>query len=313
MRPHLPRHLIARLSLALAVPLTLLLAACGGNSAGVASTAARAPSDSHSALGNGQTSASAGASGQDAKTTTAPPGPQFLIKSLGVNLAVKDTLKTADEIESWITTTDTRATTAGQDRVQSDDGAYDVTIKFSVQAALYPQVSHYLSGYAAAHDGKLLNLHESVQDVTGDVVDTQSRLTNLKGEQQRLLTLMNQATNLGDVLTIEQRLTDVEGQIESIEAHLNSLTGQTTFYDVTVNLAPLGAATPSTGNQPWQPLQILQNALGAALAFAQVLATIAIWLIVFSVFIVPAGLLTLYVRRRLARRAAAIPAPATSA
>ena len=39
-------------------------------------------------------------------------------------------------------------------------------------------------------------------------------LTNLRGEQQRLLTLMGQAQSLSDVLTIEQRLTDVEGQIE---------------------------------------------------------------------------------------------------
>ena len=65
-----------------------------------------------------------------------------------------------------------------------------------------------------------VSYNETVQDETNDFLDTQSRLTNLRAEQPRLLTLLSQAQNLGDTLQVEQRLTDVEGQIENIEVHL---------------------------------------------------------------------------------------------
>jgi len=163
----------------------------------------------------------------------------------------------------------------------------------------------YLADYAGQHGGKLL-LHESVQDVTNDYVDTQSRLANLRSEQQRLQALMGKASSLADVLTIEQRLTDVEGQIESIEAHLNALTGQVTFYSITLNLTPTtGASSPATPSPSgWNTGQTLHDALLTALAFAEWLATIGIWVVVFSVFVVPAGLIVRVVMRWRARRVA---------
>ena len=72
---------------------------------------------------------------------------------------------------------------------------------FSVTSAQYPQIEEYLAGYAQQHGGKLTSLHESVQDVTNDYVDTQSRLTNLRGRTtERLLTLLSNTSTLGTLL-----------------------------------------------------------------------------------------------------------------
>jgi len=132
--------------------------------------------------------------------------------------------------------------------------------------------------------------------VTSDYVDTQSRLQNLRAEQSRLLTLMSHATALGDILSIDQRLTDVEGQIEQIEAHLKNLDEQTTFYNITVSLQP-GTTAVNPPPAVWSLAQIWQSALGAALAFGQVLLTVLVWLAVFSVYIVPSVALVWFVRR----------------
>src|SRR5690348_5403314 len=42
-------------------------------------------------------------------------GPQYLVKTLNIDLQVKDTRKVADNLQAWITRTDPRATTSGTD------------------------------------------------------------------------------------------------------------------------------------------------------------------------------------------------------
>ncbi len=286
-----------------AVGLAALLAGCGGSSAAPAASS----QDYSRTTTQGAPGSSAGApnssSSSSPQTSNQPPSAQYLIKSLGVNMTSPDPRKAASELQAWILTTDPKAQSAGITYTQ-DGASYDVGMTFNVEATIYPQIENYLAGYAQEHGGKLTNLQETVQDVTNDYVDSQSRLTNLRGEQQRLLALMGQAGSLNDVLTIEQRLTDVEGQIEDIQAHLAMLSGQTTYYTVRIQLSPLDTVTIPAPT-PWNPGQVFHDALGAALVFGQGLLTLLIWLGVFALYFVPAGALIWFGRRLVLRRQAA--------
>lgn len=226
-------------------------------------------------------------------------------------MEVKDTQRVASDLQAWMSTTDPLATADNINYEQVGNNLYNVSMTFSVQAALYPRIENYLNSYPALHNGRLISTTKSTQDVTGDYVDTQSRLKNLHGEQDRLLTLLSHASALGDILAIDQRLTDVEGQIEQIDAHLNQLNGQVSFYTIAINLQP-SQVVLSPPPAPWSPARIWQDAVGAAGAFAQVLATIVIWLAVFSVYVIPLVLLVWLVLRwrrwRIAR-----PFPASNA
>ncbi len=292
-----------------------LLAGCGGTSAGPAPRPASSQNQSVTTQGGslpqGSSAGAGSASGSSSsQAATPPPAAQYLIKSLSVSMTSPDPRKAASDLESWVLTTDPKAQSAGMMYVQ-DGASYDVSLTFSVEAAIYPRIESYLAGYAQGNGGKLIGLQETVQDVTNDYVDSQSRLTNLRGEQQRLLTLMNQAQSLNDILTIEQRLTDVEGQIESIEAHLALLSGQTTFYTVRIQLSPLDSATVAAP-QPWSPGSVFQQAWGAALVFGQGLLTLLIWLGVFAIYIVPAVALIWLSRRLVSLRRAARATPPAS-
>jgi hypothetical protein len=215
-------------------------------------------------------------------------------------MLVKDTRQVASDLQSWIATADPRSTSAGIDYEQTYDNLYTVTMTFSVTSAQYTQIEAYLAGYAQQHGGKLTSLHESVQDVTNDYIDTQSRLTNLRGEQQRLLTLLSNTTALGDIIAVEDKLTDVEGQIEDIEAHLNALKNQTTFYTVTIGLQPVATITPPPPSSiPWSFGQVLHDAWAAALGFGQGLATLLIWLAIFSIYLVPVALVGWFAWRKV--------------
>jgi hypothetical protein len=283
------------------VLLALFVAGCGGavtSSSGSSAANIPAPAANNAASSSNQQ-----------KTPGRPQ--QYLIKTLNITMEVKDTQRVANDLQSWISSTDPLSTAQNINYEQVSDNLYNVSMAFSVQASLFPRIESYLNNYPIQHNGRLLNTSMSTQDVSSDYVDTQSRLNNLRGEQQRLLTLLSHASALGDVLSIDQRLTDVEGQIEQIEAHLNSLNGQITFYNISISLQPSQAAlTPSTG---WSVSSIWQNALSAAIAFAQVLATVFIWLVVFSVYIIPLALIVWFVRRwRRAQEQRAAPAVAAT-
>lgn len=305
------------------VMLTLLLIACGAagaSTAGSASMPANMPSGQYANASSGNvilgphTTASGQNTGNSSKPSDTSYEPRYLIKALQVDMALKDTVQAASDLQSWIQTTDPRSTSAGLN-YQQDPGntnLYDISLTFAVEAADYPQVESYLSGYAAQHNGKLLDLRETVQDVTTNYIDTQSQLKNLRAEQQRLLTLMGQAQSLNDTLTIEQKLTDVEGQIEQIEENLNTLNGQVTFYNVTINLHPIDVATaaPIPTTPGWNPASVFHGALSVALSIGEALISLFIWLVVFSIYIIPVAVLAwfgVHLKRAYDHRALPVP------
>ncbi|HLX56073.1 MAG TPA: DUF4349 domain-containing protein [Ktedonobacteraceae bacterium] len=276
------------------IALAVLVAACGGfagagTSNGAAIPVAAPPQHvNQSGQSNGSNSSTSSAAGSTQ---------QYLIKSFNINMQVKDTRQVASDLQAWISTTDPLSLVSNVNSQQVDQNLYSISMTFSVQASLFPRIESYLNSYPALHNGKLLNVTMNTQDVSGDYVDSQSRLKNLQAEQQRLLTLEGSAGALSDVLAIDQRLTDVEGQIEQIEAHLQDLKSQTTFYTVTVNLQPTPVVVTSPPSGAWNPGGIWQGAVAAVKVVAQVLATIFIWLLVFCVYIVPLAVIAWLVRR----------------
>jgi hypothetical protein len=244
---------------------------------------ASAPNNTDTAAPSGQ--ANSGSTGQ--KTQSSDISPQYLIKTLKVDLKVKDTRKVADNLLKWIMTTDPRATSTGTDYEQVRENLYNISLTFSVQATLYPQVYRYLRDYTTHNGGRLAAFSESIQDVTNTYVDTQSRLQNLRLEQGRLRDLLSRAQSLSDILSIDQRLTDVEGQIESYQAQLNTLTSQVKFYTVSVSLEPIEIAAPPPSNNGWSIGQILHDAFSASLAFGQGVIALLLYLIAFGLYVVP--------------------------
>jgi len=246
------------------------------------------------------------------KTQSSDIGPQYLIKTLKVDLNVKDTRKVADNLLTWITRTDPRATSTGTDYEQVGDNLYNVSLTFSVQATLYPQVYRYLRDYTTHNGGHLAAFNESIQDVTGSYVDTQSRLQNLHVEQGRLQDLLSHAQALSDILSIDQQLTNVEGQIESDEAQLKTLTSQVTFYTVSVSLEPVETATPPPSNNGWSIGQIFHDAFSASLAFGQGVLALLVYLVAFSLYVIPLAIIIWLARKWYIRaRQAALPKVAT--
>ncbi|MFN2518404.1 MAG: DUF4349 domain-containing protein [Jatrophihabitantaceae bacterium] len=95
--------------------------------------------------------------------------------------------------------------------------------------------------------GKELSRHSSSQDVTGQVVDVNSRVRSAQDSIAQWRLLLHQATKLGDIIALESQLSQREADLEALQAQQRSLASRTEMATLTLNLT---ASTPgAAGHQ----------------------------------------------------------------
>jgi hypothetical protein len=169
---------------------------------------------------------------------------------------------------------------------------------------------------AASFDDAIARLHEMdaqvvaeatrEQDVTGQVVDLEARIDNLRASEASYRELVARAERVEDILAVQSRLDEVRGQIEQLTAQLDAIEGQAALSTLTITLVPK-AAPIAKQTETWDPGAQLDRALASLVGIGQGLLDGAIWFAVvwlpillvlsFIVLIALRGLLE--VRRRL--------------
>lgn len=102
--------------------------------------------------------------------------------------------------------------------------------------------------------GNITYKHESQQDVTLQYTDTESHITALRTEQDRLLQLLNKAENLSEILEIEDRMTSVRYQLESYERSLRALSNQVEYATATIEVVQVERFTPTEELGYWEKI-----------------------------------------------------------
>jgi hypothetical protein len=169
---------------------------------------------------------------------------------------------------------------------------------------------------AASFDEAIARLHEMdakvvaeatrEQDVTGQVVDLEARIDNLRASETSYRELVARAERVEDILAVQSRLDEVRGQIEQLTAQLDALEGQAALSTLTITLIP--KPTPIVEQSAtWDPGAQLDRALASLMGIGQGLLDGAIWfvvvwlpiLLVLSAIVLIALRGVLEVRRRL--------------
>lgn len=166
-------------------------------------------------------------------------------------------------------------------------------------------------------------------DVTQEFVDVQSQLANLEATQARIREFLDQAESVEEALDVNTELSEVEAQISQLKGRLQYLSQRATYSTITVQLqqmppeitpTPTPSPTPTITPTPepvWSPGQTAGHAYGTLTDILEVVATLAIWLVVVVLpLLLPVGLLWLGVRavqRRNRSRTQPVssPTPAT--
>lgn len=84
--------------------------------------------------------------------------------------------------------------------------------------------------------GKELDRRRSVDDVTEEVADVESRLATQRASVARVRALLAEAKSLAEIVTVEAEVAKREATLESLQARARALSGQVDLATVTLQL-----------------------------------------------------------------------------
>ena len=165
--------------------------------------------------------------------------------------------------------------------------------------------------------GKEVGEQTDSADVTGQIVDLDARIRNLKASESALVKHLSDAGKVSDVLEIEARLSDVRGQIEQLTAQKTNLDDQVAYATLTTTFG-VEVQAVRIASERWDPATEVDAAGASLVGFLQLVASAGIWLaivglpilLVLGIFF---GLIVLVARRLGLLRRAATPPPAAPA
>ena len=100
----------------------------------------------------------------------------------------------------------------------------------------------------------ILSVNETAEDITLSYIATQSRISALETEQNRLMELLSQAKNLDEILRLESRLTDVRTELEKHKSQLNVYNNLVDYATVNLSITEVKEYTQVEEEEPsvWQ-------------------------------------------------------------
>lgn len=115
---------------------------------------------------------------------------------------------------------------AEEQNLSDDRNSNNVTIKVPVE-----QFENLMNSFSG--DGiKVLQKKISSEDVTGEVVDTRSRMEAKKQMRDRYLELLKQAKNMKEVLEVQNEINSIQEDIEAGSGRVSYLTHQSAYSTI---------------------------------------------------------------------------------
>lgn len=118
----------------------------------------------------------------------------------------------------------------------SDGGGATVTVTLRIPAGSYDSVMERLGAI-----GRITARAESTVDVTGQMIDLESRLATMQASVNRLRSLMAEAKTMQEVISLESSLTEREADLESLQRSRAGLADQVALSTISVTVAAVPA------------------------------------------------------------------------
>jgi hypothetical protein len=241
-----------------------------------------------------------------AQTTLAPADVQRSIIYTG-SVVVR-----VNDVDTAATEASDLATAAGG-YVGGDDRHIDASRSIATLTLRVPSGSFYSTVTAVSRLGQPQSRNVSTQDVTGQVIDVQSRLKTQQASVDRIRALLASTTSISQIVSLEDELTQREADLESMEAQLRSLTDLATLSTITATLlGPQARVVAKPSHRKTGFIGGLEAGWNGFVASLTALLTVIGAILPFAVAIgVPVLAVMWYLRRRR-RLAPQIAAPAVA-
>ncbi len=151
-----------------------------------------------------------------------------IIKTATLKLEIKDFKKYNDYVHNAVK--QYGAYVAQEDQNLSDEKS-ETNITIKVPVAQFESMMNKLP----SDDSKVIEKKISTEDVTGEVVDTKSRLEAKKQMRLKYLEFLKQSKNMEEVLQVQNEINAIQEQIESAAGRVAFLSNQSAMS--TINLS----------------------------------------------------------------------------
>ena len=156
-----------------------------------------------------------------------PDWDKKIIKTATVRLEIKDFKKYNDYVHNAVR--QYGGYIAQEEQNLSDDKS-ETVISIKVPVAQFEMIMNQLPGT----DSKVLERKITTEDVTGQVIDTKSRLEAKKQMRIKYLEFLKQSKNMEEVLQVQNEINSIQEEIESAAGRVEYLSHQSSYS--TINL-----------------------------------------------------------------------------
>lgn len=215
---------------------SLSFAACGAKSADNArqyvSGAEAADYDVEYGFSSSAQENSKSVSTEEKKDVITDAGTRKLVRKANLDIQTK-------EFDSFVTAVDKKVTAlkgytessyiSGNSYYSSGNRNAEITVRIPEEA-----FESFISDISEI--ATVTSKNVSVSDITGDYVDTESRIKSLEAEQKALIDLMSKAKNVSETLEIQTRLSEVNSDLESCKARMKTFDSLVSYSTVTLDI-----------------------------------------------------------------------------
>ena len=172
------------------------------------------------------------------KAVANPDWDKKMIKTASLKLEVKDfknysntVHKTIKQFGGYI----------AQEEQSLTDERTETVISIKVPVEQFETMINQLPG----DDDKVMERKITTEDVTGEVVDTRSRLETKKQMRMKYLELLKQSKNMEEVLQVQNEVNGIQEEMESAAGRIQSLSHQSAYSTINLSFYQL-----TTGYKP---------------------------------------------------------------
>jgi len=135
-------------------------------------------------------------------------------------------------------------------------------------------------------------------DVTDEYVDIEARIATLEKTKAKFEEILNKATEIQDILNVQQQLVWIQDQIDALKGQQKYLEQTAKLAKITVYLSTDEYALPYAPTEAFRPKVIFKLAVRSLVSSLRGLAKVLIWLGVYAIIWVPAGVIAFFVWKK---------------
>ena len=156
---------------------------------------------------------------------------RLLIRNVSITLETATYQTTYDSIIEAISKNGAYIENSNVTGTGKKNNLHEATIVIRVPAENMDALIKALDG-----NGTVTSSSESVQDVTLEYIDMESRISALKTERDSITKLREQADDLDTILELQDKISEINYEIENYESSLLVMQNQITYSTLTLNI-----------------------------------------------------------------------------